>query len=231
MSNDPDATTIQTVYAKRVASDLESNRRQQSEIRAKLQDLQDRLEQLQQDEKWLSGVQGSLTSTPPQQAEPAVAEAPAPSSTAAPATAPRAVPQPRAERKNAGTQDRRKKTAQAGTDGQVTSPKKAVKKTAGKSAGPTLRELVLGLLVQGRGEPRMVSEVVKELAEAYPERAAKPQVVRNTLESLVAKGEIERERRQGSVMYTAPEPMDTTEAAAASDAVVEDASEKSTAKV
>jgi hypothetical protein len=52
-------------------------------------------------------------------------------------------------------------------------------------------------------EPRMVSEVVKTLAEQHPDRAASTPVVRNTLEALVAKGLAERERKQGSVFYTA----------------------------
>ncbi|MEU3064648.1 hypothetical protein [Streptomyces subrutilus] len=74
-----------------------------------------------------------------------------------------------------------------------------------KPAEPPLRELALALLVSA-AEPRMVSEVTTALAEAHPERAASTQVVRNTLETLAKKGVIDKEHRQGSVMYTAHQP-------------------------
>lgn len=80
---------------------------------------------------------------------------------------------------------------------------KTTEPTAGKAAEPPLRELVLALLT-GAGEPRMVSEVASELTQAHPARSASAQVVRNTLETLVKKGSVEKEHRQGSVMYTAP---------------------------
>lgn len=41
-----------------------------------------------------------------------------------------------------------------------------------------------------------------ELLEKHPDRNPTPQVVRNTLESLVAKGRIRRHKQQRSVMYT-----------------------------
>lgn len=83
---------------------------------------------------------------------------------------------------------------------------KATKATkAGKTAEPPLRELVLALLV-GAAEPRMVSEVASALVEAHPGRPTSTQVVRNALEALAKKGSIEKEHKQGSVMYTAPRP-------------------------
>lgn len=63
---------------------------------------------------------------------------------------------------------------------------------------------MLGLF-SGHQEPRTVSDVLTELTTAHPDRKTSPQVVRNTLEALVAKGELERERKQGSVFYTAPD--------------------------
>ncbi|THA56567.1 hypothetical protein E6R62_10115 [Streptomyces sp. A1136] len=68
-----------------------------------------------------------------------------------------------------------------------------------------MRELVHAMLVKA-AEPRMVSEVAAELTQTHPGRAASGQVVRNTLEGLVKKGQIEKEHRQGSVMYTAVQP-------------------------
>ncbi|MEU9146008.1 hypothetical protein [Streptomyces sp. NPDC048349] len=89
---------------------------------------------------------------------------------------------------------------------------KAPAPAVGKTPEQPLRELVLALLVSA-GEPRMVNEVATELAQAHPARSASTQVVRNTLETLVKKGSVEKEHRQGSVMYTvapaaAAEPAD-----------------------
>ncbi|MEU4951587.1 hypothetical protein [Streptomyces lavendulae] len=75
----------------------------------------------------------------------------------------------------------------------------------GRAAEPPLRELVLALLV-GAAEPRLVSEVASALIEAHPGRPTSTQVVRNALEALAKKGSIEKEHKQGSVMYTAPRP-------------------------
>ncbi|MGW6867289.1 hypothetical protein ACWGHI_23815 [Streptomyces sp. NPDC054912] len=83
--------------------------------------------------------------------------------------------------------------------------RKAPSATPGKVAEPPLRELVLALLA-GAAEPRMVSEVSTELTAAHPSRSTSTQVVRNTLEGLAKKGLIEKDNKQGSVMYTAPRP-------------------------
>ncbi|MGW7134977.1 hypothetical protein [Streptomyces xanthophaeus] len=95
----------------------------------------------------------------------------------------------------------------------------AKKDTGTKSpqAEPPLRELVLALLV-GAAEPRLVSEVSTELAQAHPGRPASTQVVRNTLETLAKKNLIEKEHKQGSVMYSAPRPATTEPVAAAATA-------------
>ncbi|MGW7175071.1 hypothetical protein [Streptomyces xanthophaeus] len=95
----------------------------------------------------------------------------------------------------------------------------AKKDTGTKSpqAEPPLRELVLALLV-GAAEPRLVSEVSTELAQAHPGRPASTQVVRNTLETLAKKNLIEKEHKQGSVMYSAPRPATTEPVAAATTA-------------
>lgn len=51
-------------------------------------------------------------------------------------------------------------------------------------------------------EPRPAKELRDELLKKHPDRNPTPQVVRNTLESLVAKGRIRRHKEQRSVMYT-----------------------------
>ncbi|WP_225804176.1 hypothetical protein [Streptomyces sp. NK15101] len=90
----------------------------------------------------------------------------------------------------------------------------AVKKTAAKKTttaqntvkptGPTLGELLKELLARQPGEPKKVSEISAELKAVHPERATSDQVVRNTLERLVVKDGLEKDTRQGLVLYTWP---------------------------
>ncbi|WP_432277409.1 hypothetical protein [Kitasatospora brasiliensis] len=75
----------------------------------------------------------------------------------------------------------------------------------GTSHRPLLGDLLAELL--GRHEePCPAKELRDELMAAYPKRNPTPQVVRNTLESLVAKGRIRRHKQQRSVMYTLIRP-------------------------
>ncbi|MEU6290960.1 hypothetical protein [Streptomyces sp. NPDC046988] len=71
----------------------------------------------------------------------------------------------------------------------------------GKSRRPLLGDLLLELL-GGHDGPRLAKELREELMAKHPDRSPTPQVVRNTLESLVAKGQIQRHKQQRSVMYT-----------------------------
>ncbi|MEV5178073.1 hypothetical protein AB0L10_45415, partial [Streptomyces flaveolus] len=71
----------------------------------------------------------------------------------------------------------------------------------GKSRRPLLGDLLTDLLSH-HDEPRPAKELRDELMAKHPDRAPTPQVVRNTLESLVAKGRIRRHKQQRSVMYT-----------------------------
>lgn len=75
----------------------------------------------------------------------------------------------------------------------------------GKSRRPLLGDLLAELLGDHQ-EPRLAKEVRDELIERYPDRSPTPQVVRNTLESLVAKGRIRRHKQQHSVTYTLVKP-------------------------
>ncbi|WP_193783432.1 hypothetical protein [Streptomyces sp. E5N91] len=71
----------------------------------------------------------------------------------------------------------------------------------GKSRRPLLGDLLLELLGK-YDEPRLAKELRDELLVEHPDRNPSPQVVRNTLESLVAKGRIQRHKQQRAVMYT-----------------------------
>jgi hypothetical protein len=205
VSNESEKTnTIQGRYATQVAADLKRVHEEQTELRA-------RLELLQKEETWLSRLQTTLpgAQNASQQAEAGTAaetSADAPTASTAVVT----VPQPRRSRKKAasGAGRGRKKAAQVKPAPTASAPaadaKKADVKKAARREGPTLGALVLGLLT-GHGEPRTVKEVEEDLATAHPERPVTTQVVRNALESLVAKGDVERAKKQRSVMYTATE--------------------------
>ncbi|WNI20591.1 hypothetical protein [Streptomyces sp. ITFR-16] len=52
--------SVQSVYAERFAADLAANRSEQEEITGRIAELQTRLDRLREDEKWLSGMQGTL---------------------------------------------------------------------------------------------------------------------------------------------------------------------------
>ncbi|MEV0848234.1 BlaI/MecI/CopY family transcriptional regulator [Streptomyces sp. NPDC049954] len=87
---------------------------------------------------------------------------------------------------------------------------KPAAKGAAKSAAPaqddagarlSLRELIARQLAD-HGEPRSASEVSATLAQEHPEREIKGNVVRTTLEALVAKGLVHRSKQQKSVFYT-----------------------------
>ncbi|MCM3298355.1 hypothetical protein ACFW2V_41025 [Streptomyces sp. NPDC058947] len=158
------------------ASDLEENRRQQ-------QDLTARLDTLRQEERLLLNILSLAEDSPmvPEQAQGEEASSHVPSgSPVNQATAPR--PE-RSGTKRSGSGARR----------------------PGKQHRPLLKDLLLDIL-KGYDEPRHAAELRDELVSKHPDRIPTPQVVRNTLESLVAKGLIERHKQGRSVMYTIVTP-------------------------
>ncbi|MFE6894436.1 hypothetical protein [Streptomyces sp. NPDC057694] len=70
---------------------------------------------------------------------------------------------------------------------------------------PPLWEVLLELL-RGRDEPCLATELREELLRAHPDREPTYQVVRNTLETVVAKGHAQRHKQNRSVLYSAVEP-------------------------
>ena len=73
-------------------------------------------------------------------------------------------------------------------------------------------------LLRAHDEPRLAKELRDELLAKYPDRTPTPQVVRNTLESLVAKGRVRRHRQKRSVMYTHLQPQERIVSEAGPDA-------------
>jgi hypothetical protein len=185
-----DPATVQSRYAEQATVDLEENRREQRELTS-------RLEVLRQEEALLLDILSlagrstppSLDEYVPQQARGSSAPLSHGSSADAPAPAPedtlsadgRALPEATEQKSGTTSSDRK----------------------PGRAAGrqPLLGELLLDIL-KAHEEPRLAKELRDELLEAHPERRPTPQVVRNTLEALVAKGRIERRKQKRSVMYT-----------------------------
>ncbi|MFD7829971.1 hypothetical protein [Kitasatospora sp. NPDC059803] len=199
MTSQP-ASTLRTRLVDQAASDLEENRRRQ-------QELAEEVRMLKQEEALLADIlqlaeryEGLSEPSPlPQQAqdEPVLAGA---KRRRASASAPARTPSPRSAR-SARTEKTAKPANKARTM-QAGKPARAA--AAGKSRQPLLGELLLSLL-SGHDEPRLAKELRDELLVKHPDRTPTAQVVRNTLESLVAKGSIQRHKQQRSVLYTLAE--------------------------
>ncbi|MFF9914913.1 hypothetical protein [Streptomyces sp. NPDC013457] len=78
----------------------------------------------------------------------------------------------------------------------------AVKRRKYTRSAVPLRELVVAVLAE-RNEPCSAAEVTKVLASNQTDRALTVQLVRNALESSVAKNQSERIKQQNSVYYMA----------------------------
>ncbi|MFJ6217202.1 hypothetical protein ACIQGZ_28300 [Streptomyces sp. NPDC092296] len=180
------------------ASDLEENRRRQ-------QELSEEIKMLRQEEVLLVDILNiaeRFEGSP--DAAPATQQAPEGTGPTPAAAADGAAPQRAARAKGAGPRSG-KNAARTGAKGSA----------KGKPGQPLLGDIFLTLL-SGHDEPRLAKELREELLERHPGRTPTPQVVRNTLESLVAKGRIQRHKQQRSVMYSVVEP-DAPEAAPAAD--------------
>ncbi|MEU9234040.1 hypothetical protein [Streptomyces subrutilus] len=219
MANEPINTPVQTEYAEHLAAALAANQAEQAALTA-------RLDKLQGEEKWLTAAltdtPRAATEPPPAPAQPARSTPPAGEGTDA-----AAVPLPRMEKPANGAAPTRKATTAARASDKKTTAKRtaevpakktsAVKKTAAKktaAAGaketaqsqPTLAELLSAILSKLPGEPKKASEIQSELEAAHPDRATSVQTIRNALQRLVEKGRLERDNRQGMVLYTWPAP-------------------------
>ncbi|MBT2409935.1 hypothetical protein J7I94_05090 [Streptomyces sp. ISL-12] len=204
------ATELASQYAAQVTGDLERNAKEQERLSSEITTLQEQLAALQRDHSVLVNIQQALGSTRTPAEE-----------TVAPDTA--AVPSPRKKSTPAegtgGKQTRAKKSApqqrkaekkappagkSAAKPAARTAAKSATKSAAKKPAAPTLGELILGVLAE-QTEPRSAAEVATALGEAHADRTVKTTVVRNTLENLVARNQVQRTKQGSSVFYTVSE--------------------------
>ncbi|MFE7752583.1 hypothetical protein [Streptomyces sp. NPDC057428] len=189
------AATLRSRYVEQAASDLEQNRRRQ-------QELSEKIKMLQQEESLLVDILNlakrfERSSDAPSLPGQAQAGSARPVSEAA-------------EPLGGGTGRPAK--------GAETQPRKgAAPKAVGRgiSRQPLLGRVLMDLLGT-HDEPRLAKELRDELLEKHLDRTPTPQVVRNTLESLVAKGRIQRHKQKRSVMYSLVERSPRKIAASAS---------------
>lgn len=189
-ANSPD-NTLKSQYHAQVTADLEANAKEQERIATDLAALKEQLTALEQDHELLTSMQQALGAAAAL-ASTSTAKAGGRTTKAASATA--SVPRPRTARKPGRTTTAAKtseKTAAAGGA-----------KKASRNGAPTLRDLVSAQLSEQK-EPRSAAEVTTALTQAHPQRKVGATVVRNTLESLVAKGQAVRSKQQNSVFYSA----------------------------
>ncbi|MFE2427874.1 BlaI/MecI/CopY family transcriptional regulator [Streptomyces sp. NPDC059373] len=224
MSNEPGITTIQRQYAEKIAADLESNTKEQEEVRSQMAALQARLDRLEADRTWLSGVQDTLTGGAAAPEPPADSLVAGKGDTAGLVAAAGAVPRPR-QAKNATVVSgkRSKKTAQAQPDGAakaatIAKPAKRAQ-PGGKKDGPPLRVFVMEVLQDYR--PRTAAEIADDITQAHPDRTPDEKVVRNTVNTLIAKGNVGREKQGINVYYTALKKEDESPADASAGVPVE----------
>ncbi|WP_435972138.1 hypothetical protein [Streptomyces sp. Qhu_M48] len=235
MVNEPVNPPIQTKYAEQLVADLAANQTQQAELAVRLSQLQEEEKWLTAtlqslpaagggkpvNDKVPAGAGAPETAVPqPRAAKTASPAAPAKRTPARKATKakPAAKKAPVVEASAKEVPTTAAPAAETATVEKAPAAKKTtVRKTAAvaaektvKSTGPTLGELLKALLAQQPGEPKKVSEISTELKAAHPERATSDQVVRNTLERLVAKDGLDKDTRQGIALYSWPTPQTAT---------------------
>jgi hypothetical protein len=206
MSKTTFTTELTSQYITQVADDIERNAKEQERIGAEISALQEQLLALQHDQTVLVTMQEALGSGLTKPALDAVAVPPA----GRDKDAAESRPGKRTGVHKSATAPSGETTNRSGSKGS------GVKGAAATSAQPTLVELIRRHLTE-QSEPRSAAEVSTAVCQAHPGRRVTTNVVRTTLEGLVAKGHAHRTKQGSSVFYTsAPtEPGRPTESAAA----------------
>ncbi|MEW1779715.1 hypothetical protein [Streptomyces sp. NPDC086777] len=195
------AATLRSRYVEQAVSDLAENRRRQRELTEKITVLQQEEALLMDILSLAERYEGlSDASRPPEETQSESVPGRGRQVSGAVPLAPGGAPE-RASR-SAG----RRKAVGATRSG-----------TEEKPRHPLLGDLLMDLL-RGHDEPRLAKELRDELLEKHPDRSPTPQVVRNTLESLVAKGRVRRHRQKRSVLYTRREPEERVASGTGADA-------------
>lgn len=220
MSETPSENTgIHAQYAAQVTADLERNTKEQERIAAEIAALEEQLLVLRRDHDLLLSVQQALG------VEAAATAAATTAATTAAATAtpeehggsqdgqaaqvPAPRPAPAERKKRLGRKKATADKAEAGTSRtrgrrgkKAESAESAPAASPAGAAAPTLVTLVRDYLGQ-QSEPRSAAEIAAALSERLPDRTVKANVVRTTVEGLVAKGAAHRTKQGSSVFYVA----------------------------
>ncbi|WP_326800792.1 hypothetical protein OIE49_02165 [Streptomyces sp. NBC_01788] len=198
--NTATATELTSQYINQVTGDLEQNVKEQDRITAEIAALQEQLAALQHDHTVLVNMRQALgvAGTTPEPATTGSATVPSPRKKATAEPRGKTTAEPRGKAKKAAAEQ---PTAKA--KGRSTKTPAAGKDVATKKAQPTLADLVRRHLTE-QSEPRSAAEVATTLGEAHPDRGIKTNVVRTTLENLVARSQAQRSKQGTSVFYTAP---------------------------
>lgn len=229
MPDTTSSTELTSQYTAQVIGDLDRNTKEQERIDAEIDALQEQLNALRHDHAVLTSLHQALGVTdkavgtkPVQPVAPSVPQQKSAGKAASPAKAAKATKTTDAKTTDAKSTRSRAKTAggakdvatkavaakasDAKTGDAKASGTKAApaKKPAAKavSGQPTLVELIRGYLT-AQGEPRSAAEVSTALGKTHPDRRIQTNVVRTTLENLVAKSHAHRAKQGASVFYTA----------------------------
>jgi hypothetical protein len=182
-----DNLDLKAQYAKRVDADLERNAKDRDRISSELTTLQEQLRTLDDEHMILLSVRQALDEGTP-------------ASQAAGGRRGRSkggVPASPVESSTVKAKHTAKTTGRNGTERESSGRGRP----PGPSAVPVLRVLAAAELAK-HSEPRSAAEVTTALTQAHPERKFIDQVVRNTLENLVARGQAQRVKQQRSVFYS-----------------------------
>ncbi|WP_445281756.1 hypothetical protein [Streptomyces sp. DSM 118148] len=202
------ATALTSQYISQVAGDLERNVKEQERVSAELSSLQEQLIALQHDHAVLVSMQQAL-GVPAPVAAPAAAggaAVPSPRKQATGASGGRRTAKPAAV-KSPKSLKRAKRTGAKPVAGEPVTGKPVAR----EGARPTLVDLVHRHLTE-QSEPRSAAEVAKAVADAHPDRSISSNVVRTTLENLVARSLAQRNKQGSSVFYTASVPAEPSSA-------------------
>ncbi|MGW3432903.1 hypothetical protein ACWDHW_33855 [Streptomyces melanosporofaciens] len=195
MDTSADNTSLKTQYTAQITADLERNEAEHERLSADIATLRQQLSELESNRALLLSMRQTLdneaTGDAPEDANVSGSDN---GSSATRKSA--SLPATRKPKKEADTTSGKRKRAES-----VGSRPKRV-----RNAGvPTLGDLIRGDLTQ-HGEPRSAAEVTTALTQTLPDREIKTTVVRSTLESLVAKGQAHRTKRQRAVFYSSAAP-------------------------
>jgi hypothetical protein len=197
-------TELTSQYTAQVIGDLERNSKEQERIGAEIDALQEQLNALRHDHAVLTNLQRALGATSdPTEADPEP-------------TVATSVPRQKAPGTSAKSTDgKRTRTRKTGAVKDVAARTSAAKKPTAEatSTQPTLIELIRRYLTEQR-EPRSAAEVSSALGQTHPDRRIQTNVVRTTLENLVARSHAHRAKQGSSVFYTTVDATTPTKPAA-----------------